>query len=216
MRDRNTRQASAIAAHIEEHIGSIETAFPQQDAAGCAVLVHHVLPTIERPVHTLVTSGMSELALPAPDRDEATRLELMMTLPRDWKFDPQSLRDEQWRWPVNQLQYLAGIPADRGSGLAWGDTILNGDPPRPFASNTRLCAVIIAPSLLVPPEFYQLRDDDQTITFYSAIPLYREEVALKHEQGMETILTRLLDHGINDLIDPRRRNVARKKFLGLF
>ncbi len=67
----------------------------------------------------------------------------------------------------------------------------------------------------MPTEFYALDLGTRRIEFYSAIPLYREEMALHAEKGMEFLLSTLIDRGHDDLVDPRRKNVA-KKFLGLF
>jgi hypothetical protein len=217
MNGKDGRHAEDIVAHIEKHIGRVAQVFQENGADGPRVLVHHVPATADRPFHTLVTSGMSDSAMAVPAQLDAPRhLELMMTLPKDWQFDAASARDANWHWPVKQLQRLARVPIESGAWLGWGHTVPNGDPPQAFAPGTGLCGVIIAPSLLVPVDFYELHTTDQAITFYSAIPLYREEMDLQLEHGMAALLGRLLDHGIRDLIDPHRRNVARKKILGLF
>lgn len=217
MNDKDNGHTAQIVAHIEKHIGRIAQVFQDSGADGPHVLVHHVAATADRPFHTLVTSGMSDRPMAVPAELDAPRhLELMMTLPKDWQFDDMSARDDRWRWPVSQLQRLARVPFESGSWLQWGHAVPNGDPPQAFAPETRLCGVIIAPSLLVPIDFYELRAGQQSITFYSAIPLYKEEIDLQREHGMAVLLGKLLDQGIRDLIDTRRKNVGRKKFVGLF
>jgi hypothetical protein len=76
--------------------------------------------------------------------------------------------------------------------------------------------VIIAPSLLVPVAFYELDIDGERVAFYSAIPLYREELELHARAGMAALLERLLHKDINDVVYLNRTNVARKKRFGLF
>jgi hypothetical protein len=72
------------------------------------------------------------------------------------------------------------------------------------------------PSVTVPNEFHQLRiDEEKEIVFYSVVPLYKEEMQLKLNMGSDKLLDRFDQAGINDIIDPRRRNVAKKRF-GLF
>lgn len=225
MKDQAASTVEQIAAHVEKHLGRIVNVFAnaaQEPLATTAtdaprILVHHVPATDIRPVHTLVTSGISSQAMGVPPQENAPRhIELMMTLPRQWKFDAGSLRQPKWRWPIDHLQRLAHMPAANGTWLAWGQAVPNGNPPQPLAPDTKLCGVIVAPSLFVPPEFYELRAGDRTIVFYGAIPVYAQELALRQEQGMEALLGKLLDHGIQDVIDLRRRNVARRKILGLF
>ena len=200
-----------IRSHVERHIGRIDRVFAGDPAQGAADVLH-VRPVNSRPYHTLVTAGMSRVAMPVPPEVNAPhRLELMMTLPEGW-----NPRDESSRWPIRLLQLLSRQPPERGGWLGWGHTVRNGDPPQPLAPNTELCGVIIAPSLLVPVAFYELDLDGERVAFYSAIPLYREELELHTREGMAALLERLLHKDINDVVYLKRKNVAKKKRFGLF
>jgi hypothetical protein len=204
-----------LRAHVERHIGHIDRIVCSARAADPAkVEVHHVAPIDSRPYHTLITVGMSSalMAVP-PGTDAPRRIELMMTLPEQWNLDVAP--DAQSLWPARLLQSLSRVPREHHSWLGWGHTVPNGDPPQPLATDTQLCAVIIAPSLLVPLAFYELNLHGERVAFYSAIPLYKEELELQQRQGMAALLARLLQKDINDVVDPRRRNVAKKRF-GLF
>lgn len=220
-----------IRSHVERHIGRIDRVFPGDPAQGTADVLH-VSPVNSRPYHTLVTAGMSNIAMRVPsDVNAPHRLELMMTLAERWKFRGDAA-DERTYWPVRLLQSLSRAPRDqseprrgereeiprdeRKGWLGWGDTVPNGDPPRPLARHTALCGVIIAPSLLVPVAFYELNVDGERVAFYSAVPLYREELELRAREGMAALLERLLQKDINDVVDLKRRNVAKVKRFGLF
>ena len=209
-------RSQQIRSHVERHIGRIDRVFPGDPADGAADVLH-VRPVNSRPYHTLITSGMSNVAMRVPsDVNAPHRLELMMTLAERWKFSGDSA-DESAYWPVRLLQTLSRIPRDESKGwLGWGDAVPNGDPPRPLASHTALCGVIIAPSLLVPVAFYELNIDGERVAFYSAVPLYREELELRAREGMAALLERLLHKDINDVIDLKRKNVAKVKRFGLF
>ena len=50
---------------------------------------------------------------------------------------------------------------------------------------------------------------------YAFVPLNREEMDLKLHKGSDVLLDKFDAHHINDVIDPKRRNVARKRF-GIF
>ena len=200
-----------IRSHVERHIGRIDRVFAGVPDQGTADVLH-VRPVNSRPYHTLVTAGMSAVAMPVPaDVNAPHRLELMMTLPEGW--NPS---DEASHWPTRLLQSLSKLPRERGGWLGWGHTVPNGDPPQPLAPKTELCGVIIAPSLLVPVAFYELDIDGERVAFYSAIPLYREELELHARAGMAALLERLLHKDINDVVYLNRTNVARKKRFGLF
>lgn len=201
-----------IRSHVERHIGPIDRVFPGDPTTGTADVLH-VKPVDSRPYHTLVTAGMSTVAMAVPPEVSAPhRLELMMTLPEGWQPDGA---DERAHWPIRLLQSLSGLPRENGYWLGWGHIVRNGDPPQPYAPHTELCGVIIAPSLLVPVAFYEPTIDGERVAFYSAIPLYREELELHRSAGMAVLLEKLLQKDINDIVYLKRRNVAKKRF-GLF
>ncbi|MFL6549305.1 MAG: suppressor of fused domain protein [Povalibacter sp.] len=198
---------SRIRAHLERELGTVKNVFQAP-----SVDVLHVPSSDERPVHTLVTAGMSDAPMNTGGVANVPQyLEVMMTLPRQWKLDGISDQDPAY-WPIRTLMNLARFPQQHDTSLKWGDVVPNGEPPVPYASDTKLSAVILAPSLLVPKEFYALDSGDRHVEFYAAIPLYPEELALHREHGMKHVLTLLIDNNINDLVDVKRRNVARKRF----
>jgi hypothetical protein len=205
-----------VRSHVERHIGHIHRVLPGDAAAGTADVLH-IRPVNSRPYHTLVTAGMSSVAMPVPPGvDAPPRLELMMTLAEGWKLGADTA-DERTFWPVRLLQSLSRIPREKPEGwLGWGHIIPNGDPPQPLAPRTALSGVIIAPSLLVPVAFYELNIDGERVGFYSAIPLYQEELELQAREGMAALLEGLLRKDINDVVDLKRRNVAKKKRFGFF
>ena len=197
-----------IRSHVERHIGRIDRVFAGTPAQGTADVLH-VQPVNSRPYHTLITAGMSSVAMQVPpDVTAPQRLELMMTLPEGWKAGDD--------WATHLLQSLSKLPRERKGWLGWGHTVPNGDPPQPLAPHTELCGVIIAPSLLVPVAFYELDIDGERVAFYGVIPLYREELELHARAGMAALLERLLHNDINDVVHLKRKNVARKKRFGFF
>lgn len=152
--------------------------------------------------------------MPVPANTEGpSRIELMMVLPRSWKLDEASLRDEQWSWPLEHLRRIARTSIESSRGLGWGHVVPNGEPPEPLVAGTRLCGFVIVPSLHVPPSFYQLKTRVGEIVFFSAVPLYAEEMQLARERGASSLFEKLLDHDVRDLVDMKRRNVAKKRFL---
>jgi hypothetical protein len=204
-----------IRSHVERHIGRIDRVFSGDPARETADVLY-VRPINSRPYHTLVTAGMSSVAMQAPpDASAPRRIELMMTLPEAWKLSSDT-QDDGAHWPTRLLQSLSRWPREHEGWLGWGGTVPNGDPPQPLAPRTALCGVIVAPSLLVPVSFYELDIDGERVAFYSAIPLYREELELQAREGMAALLERLLHNDINDVVDIKRRNVGKKKLFGLF
>jgi len=206
-----------ISDHIERNIGKIDTVFHEIISDTVHIDVHHVAPTDERPFHTLITSGMSDLPMKVPSEVDAIQyMELMVTLPKHWEIGDEQFEDEDWYWPVRQLKFLARFPHKYDTWLGWGHTLPNGDPPEPFSDNCSFSGVIILPSVNVTEDFHALSiDEEKQIEFYSIVPLYKEEMDMKLRDGADKLLAQFDKYGVSDIVDLNRRNVAKKRF-GLF
>jgi len=201
-----------ISAHIERHFGKIEMVWHEMISDLVHVDVHWVKPTADRNYHTLVTSGMSDRPMTAPEGAEAYRYgELVICLPPDWQLSMEAFEDERWYWPVRLLKVLARFPHEYDTWLYIGHTVPNENPPQPYAQNTKLCCALLMPTLLSGDGFRELEIDEQkTICFYSVIPIYRQEMDFKLKQGLDPLIDRFDKEGVNELLDVARKNVCKK------
>lgn len=201
----------AIEAHLEKHVGKVETVFHEllSDLVHLDVLF---LPAhAEMPHHTLVTSGVSDKPMDVPEGMEQVKYaELMISLPADWPLDQKSFKDEAHYWPIRWLKMIGRLPHQYNTWIGWGHTIPNGDPAEPIA-NTQFTGAMLVPPYWLPPEFFQLpiNDDDQ-ICFYNLVPLYSEELDLKLKKGADALEALFEKHEIGHVVDKDRWNVARK------
>ncbi|MFO1251389.1 MAG: suppressor of fused domain protein [Inhella sp.] len=203
-----------ISAHIEKHLGPVESVFHEILSDTVHIDVHIVRPTPDFPFIRLVSSGMSDLPMSVPDEIDAPRYaELMMTLPAVWRLDQASLEDEAWYWPVRLIKTLARLPHKYATWLGFGHTVPNGDPAEPYAANTGLCGAIVLPSVTVPAEFHTLDIPGiKQVTFYSVVPLHQKEMELKLRLGTDKLLDRFDRKGLNDIVDVKRADVTTKRF----
>ena len=199
----------AIDDHIERYLGPVDFVFHELASDVVHVDLHVVPPTEERPYLMIVTSGMSDLAMTVPDGAEELRYaELMIALPADWPLDPESLKNERHYWPLRALKFLARLPHEHDTWLAWGHTIPNGDPPVPFAPNTELCGLLLLAPTTTAREFCELRvNDEKTVYFYAVFPLLRDEMDFKLEHGTEALLPYFGEVGLTENLDIARRSV---------
>ena len=85
-----------ISAHIHQYLGEVETVFHEVVSDTVHIDVHLVKPSDDCSFIRLVTSGMSDLPMMIPEGSPVPQyLELMMTLPADWKLDQSALKDEK-------------------------------------------------------------------------------------------------------------------------
>jgi hypothetical protein len=201
-----------ISAHIAQHVGPVEGVLHELISDLVHIDIHCVAPTPERPFHTLVTSGMSDKPMTVPPGAEEFRYaELMLCLPADWPMEHDDFEDEANYWPIRSLKFLARLPHEYETWLGFGHTVPNGDPPEPFAENTKLCCCLVVPPVTVPEAFHQLwLSDDKIINFYAVLPLYAEEVDFKLKHGAEKLLERFDKLGVNEVLEIRRKNACKR------
>ncbi|SNR63853.1 suppressor of fused domain protein [Hymenobacter mucosus] len=215
---------AAISAHIEQHVGPISSVFHEIVSDKVHIDVHIVAPNKDFPFYTLVTSGMSDLAMMVPEGAEDVRYaELCVLLPSTWPMPDvgqlgSTFENEDAYWPIGWMKFIARFPHEYRTWLGSGHTIPNGENAAPFASNTKLGCMMLLPSLSLPGEFHELKiSEEKTIYFYSLYAIYKEEMHLKMNKGVEALLEKFDEQGISDVLDITRPNVAKKKgFLGLW
>lgn len=207
---------SRIEAHIKKHIPGEGTVSHELITSRVHIDVHIRMPTPYRNFITLVTSGMSSKPMNAPyDFQKFKFAELLICLPPDWDLSESGFGDEQYYWPIKCLRNLALGPHANDTWL-WTDHIIpNGEPPRPYASDTKLCCALISKPILFRQEFAFLKlDENRIVHFLAVIPIYKEEMLVMRRRGRDALREILEGAKVNELMNIHRRNTA--KFFGLF
>jgi hypothetical protein len=164
-------------------------------------------PTPARPYRTLVTAGMSARASTAPvGWGDCRYAELALALPRDWPWPPGP---QPGGWPVDLLRSVARVPQAFGGWLWLDHTVTNGDPPRPYAPDTPLCAVVLRRVALLGPDMARVRRaDGESAWILAVVPLHADELALDAREGAPALGAALDRARVTELLDPRRPSVA--------
>ena len=203
-----------LTDHVHRHLGQEPWVYHEiiSDIVHVDVLV--ATPTDDRPFNTLMTCGMSQRPMPAPDElPDARHAEVMLRLPPDWPLDDEAFNDESVYWPIRLLKMLARVPHEYDTWLWHGHTIPNGDPPEPYAPNTELCGAILLGPVLGPDGFDCAEVAGRLVHVLAAIPIHADEMDLKLEKGAEELADRFDKAGLTEVVDPGRPSVARRRRL---
>jgi len=207
----------ALSDHIEKHIGNPSRVFHELISDLVHLDVHIVPPTTTRNFYTLVTSGMSARAMKAPvGAEDWAYAELLICLPPDWPLQDENFKDEINYWPIRLLKILARFPHQYDTWLSVFHSIPFGNPPTSIAANVPFTGAMLTPPRLAPEEFWRFRiHPELTINFLAVVPLYTEEINFKLTKSGNELFDRFEKEHITELVDVRRKNVAKKRF-GLF
>jgi hypothetical protein len=214
----STEQESALSAHIEKHLGKSVAVFREANALDIKVDIHLIAPCDRYAGYTLVTSGAGAFRMDIPDDYEhpinSRRAEYIIRLPETWEFsdefndkDMETLEpDENLYWPLRWLRILARMPIMQGVWLGWGHTVPCGSP---FADNTDLCCVLVEMPYVFGIDVFKIDiGAEEPVHFYQLIPLYREEMEYKIENGTHELME-LFDDDFSDIVDIKRKNYCK-------
>jgi hypothetical protein len=140
--------------------------------------------------------------------------ELMLCLPSSWSVEKYGVVSDETtdkNWPVLWLKRLARFPHEYKTWLWYGHSMPNGDPAVPLAPDTELCGWVLTEPKLMPDDFKLLkRQDGSRVFFFAAVPIFREEMAVKIAEGTERLEELFEEFHVTELVDPKRTNAAAK------
>lgn len=202
----------AITAHIEKYIGPIDTVFHELISPLVHIDIHVIYPKPERDFYTLITTGMSDLPMNIPSEEHKgwQFSELMICLPKEWKIDNESIKNEDFYWPIRLMKFMARFPHEYKSWISFGHTIPNGNPSENFTDKVGFSGVLVdLPVTVSNINFPIVKIDDQTkIYIYALYPIFENEMDFKLEHGSDVLLNLFDEHGISELLNTSRKSVV--------
>lgn len=163
---------------------------------------------------------MSDIAMAAPEESQELKFsKLVICLPPNWPVTDDAWKADENYWPVRALKFLARFAHEYQTWLWATHTILNGNPPEPFAPNTLMDGAILLPPVTLAEDFYQLKiDEEKMIHFHSVVPRHWGEMELKLQKGTDALFDGFEKAGVSELPNPARASSlsGKKKKRGWF
>jgi len=147
-----------------------------------------------------VPRGLSKLAL----------AEVCLCLPGDW---PIGQEDMQWAtpeffWPIKVLKQLARYPHLHETWVSEGHTIGSIERPEPLDPAERFVGLILLEPMTFPKGANQvLADSGREIRYLRIVPLLKEELAFKMENGSRALADLLKAVRVTELLNIHRPSV---------
>lgn len=203
--DDSSQDLAALSQHIGEWWGE-GVVFHEIVSEYVHVDVHTCPPTAERPYHVLVTTGMSDRAMAAPEGFAQHRhCELMLALPPTWPMDQDSFQEERNWWPLRHLKQTARFPHVYETWLWYSHTVGNGNDLTPVAPGVPFVGFALSIPTLCPDGARKSRiREGKEVHFFALIPLHEAEIKFAWEHGTAALFEKLDDAGVNELVDVTR------------
>jgi hypothetical protein len=148
-----------------------------------------------RRVCALVTSGMSDLEMDAPD-DGIRRAELIFYC------------DEPKQEYIDTIRWLARFPHSQKTWIGYFTTIPNGNPPEPIWDGPALDTIIFLPPIVVRDQALpkELVLQGEPVHFLWLVPISTAECNLKLAKGSEALLDIFEQRRHPHVFDPMRKS----------
>lgn len=171
--------------------------------------VYFVKANEDRPYHILLSCGMSALPMKIPeDIDSSPYAEVMILLPKEWNLEYDSFKDERNYWPIRLMKEIMILPHPDETWLGFGHTFAHEDDEE-FAERIGFNSVMLANSMELPDDFTQIElDNDEFVTIFTLIPLYKEELKFKKQNGATALLERFDQFGVEEIVKVGRPNIC--------
>ena len=199
-----------LEKHIERYFGEPSFVYHELVSTTIHLDLHMIPPSKERPWHTIVTTGMSDIPMNVPEGAEEFRLaELMLRLPPEWPLSQEDLKDEKNYWPLRQLKMLARFPHEVETWLCYGHTIPNGQPAEPYAEGVPFTGLLLGEPYWAEEDAAQCTlPDGHVVNFWSLFPTFESEMDFKLKNGADPLLEKLIEQGYGDYVESRREPVV--------
>lgn len=159
----------------------------------------------------LLTSGMSSMKMKVEEEvgemDDLGFAELMLLLSKDIQFDEVHTGDQQNDWIISLLKQTARLPHYLNTWLGVGDSFQANDDLSPYSAHTDFVGVAVLPSVTFEEDFMEINREDRKINIYSLLPLYKNELEYKIENGFEGFVKLLQAADPSEVLDNKRKNM---------
>lgn len=208
----NNIDLNILLKYREKEFGSFEDVFHEMLSATMQVSLHISRPTRDRDCFMVMTEGMGAYPMPTPPEPRPgffQRLELILYLPRDWKFD---FDGDDYYWPLQVMKDLARLPLQAGTSL--GLYFAVPSPAGKPWEKTQFTGVMLLPYVNIKTghleeKFIKLSNGD-LVHILMLIPLYQEEWDYRQKYGGDKLLEKFGHHFPDKqflITNPKRENI---------
>ena len=207
--------AEWIAEHLDQFFDeNLTTVFHEIPTFDIHLDVYFIKPK-NAPFNILLTSGMSTLKMNVSEQvenpEELEFAELMILIPKDIEFDQIYTGENKNDWIITMLKRTAKFPHFYDTWIGIGHTIQAEEDLTPYGTDTDYVGALILPSVTFGNDFTEIKKNGRKINIYNVLPLYKNEMEFKIENGYNKLLDLLIKSNGKEMLDLNRENLISKK-----
>jgi hypothetical protein len=161
----------------------------------------------KRPVTLIMTDGLSQKKMKLPEQSiEFDQIELYWALPEYW--DLSSLSNPNTNWIFHWLNKLVRHLLDKDAWFGHGHTF----QCQPLSSTMKQEYLMLMKPLMVNDVLSKVQEAGKSIGFLSIVPLFKTEFDFKQQKGTSSLVTKMTESGVSEILDDYRESLLKKRF----
>lgn len=189
-----------IILDIEDRFGECMTILHEIVSDDLHIDIAVVPPTDDMDFYKLFTVGMGSKEMNIPKelkRQKLQRAELAMFISKDWIINTDNVK---YHWSIQLLKTIAHMPFIQNTWIGEEHTIdlLNAEKFGGFSGALLLSLQSGRDAIIL--------NSGKHLNFYLTIPLFKEEMLYKNQNGYDELLDLFDNNGITPINDFKRKN----------
>ncbi len=161
----------------------------------------------KRPVTLIMTDGLSQKKMKLPEQsNEFDQIELYWALPEYWDLSDLSNPNTNWifHWLNKLVRHLLDKDVWFGHGHTFKTQSLSPTMKQEF--------LMLMRPLIVDDVLSKVHEAVQSIGFLSIVPLFKAEFDFKQQKGTSSLVTKMTEDGVSEILDDYRESLLKKRF----
>jgi hypothetical protein len=161
----------------------------------------------KRPVTLIMTDGLSQKKMKLPEQsNEFDQIELYWALPEYW--DLSDLSSPNTNWIFHWLNKLVRHLLDKDVWFGHGHTFKT----QSLSPTMKQEYLMLMRPLIVDNVLSKVHEAVQSIGFLSIVPLFKAEFDFKQQKGTSSLVTKMTEDGVSEILDDYRESLLKKRF----
>jgi hypothetical protein len=161
----------------------------------------------KRPVTLIMTDGLSEKKMKLPEQSsEFDKIELYWALPEYWGLSDLSNPNTNWifHWLNKLVRHLLDKDVWFGHGHTFQTQSLSPSMKQEY--------LMLMKPLIVNDVLSKVQEAGKSIGFLSIVPLFKTEFDYKQQKGTNSLITKMTEEGVSEILDDYRESLLNKRF----
>lgn len=163
-------------------------------------------------VTVIVTNGLSNYKMPVPEPEVGNEYnELFFCLPGYWEWE--DVDNPNTNWIFYWIQRLAKYVVENETWFGHGHTMPCGKDMQPLSETMKENHFILLRPMFLSEALAPINVNGKNVQFLAIVPIFGEEMDYKQGRGTNKFIQKMINKGVNEILDDFRGSVLKRNWI---